>query len=198
MPPRPTTTVPNPAFYADEEVREAVADHFTAFAAIGPERIPQLWAALPEEYGYAIPEQGAWIIVKEVPHTELTGVFDVPLYSIWRARATHHQTTLKLRLPRKTTFKWPLLRAVINTPEGELTLLPGEYVPVKDMAVWLDLIGKGVSMNFIGAGEPGELAEQMFYLQSRGIRRRDALTLLLPSLTDQDFAYLTIDPGALA
>lgn len=196
--PLPSATIPNPEFYADPVVREAVADYYTMFAGIGVERIPQLWSALPEDYGYAIPKEGAWIVVKEVPHTELTGVFDVPLYSMWRARPCYRHTTLRLRLPRKTVVKWPLLRAVITTPEGELQLLPGEFTPLRNgLRQWVDLIGHGVDLHFMGDGEPGDLADALFYMQAHGIRRGDALAVLLPDLEDQGFAYLTIDPRML-
>jgi hypothetical protein len=193
--PRPSATIPNPAFFADPDVREEVADFFTGLGAIGSERIPTLWSALPEEHGYGIPEEGAWIMVKEPPHTEIPAP---PLYSIWRARRTFR--SYQVRIGRRKV-NWPLLRAVITTPHGELTLIPGEYQPVADLRRWLELVGEkdqgeeAVTIHFLGPGEPGGLAEQVFYIQTRGITRADALLLMLPDVEDADFAYLTVWPN---
>jgi hypothetical protein len=176
--------VPNPAFFEDEVVKELVADQCLDQQT--------LWSCLPPE-SCVIPDEGTWIIVKDVPHTNLD--FDVPLYSIWRAR--RHIRTRTFRLPTgprggKNEVHWPQMLAEIQTPGGDLVLYPTEYVTT-DIQKWLDLINEGVELNFIGPGEPGELEDQLFYLQCRGIPRTQALLLLLPSLTDDRFVYLTLD-----
>lgn len=180
--PRITTplTVPNPAIFEDEVVQETVANQCLD--------IQTLWSCFPPE-GSLVPEEGAWIIVKDVPHTALE--FDVPLYSIWRAKPAppyHREFVLGYR----KTIQWPMHRAVIQTPGGELTLYPTEFVTT-DLAKWMDMVDEGVTVNYMGIGEPGELAEQVWYMQAHGIPRHQALTLLLADLDDQGFAYLTLD-----
>lgn len=181
---RTPLTIPNPALTEDEELRELIADQCLD--------LQSLWSALPPE-NCVIPDEGCWIIVKEVPYTALE--FDVPLYSIWRARPVVRTRDFQVRWgPRggRQTVKWPLTLAEIQTPGGDLVLYPTEYVTT-DIERWLDLLDEGVTINYMGTGEPGELADQLFYLQAHGLPRREALTLLLPSLTDERFAYLTLD-----
>lgn len=158
----------------------------------------ELMSCVPEDYGLALPEEGAWIIVKDPPHTALE--WEVPFLSIFRATPFYRARTFRLPLgPRggRHEVRWPSLRAVIQTPGGELHLFPDEYGIVRDIATYVELVGAGVDLHFMGAGEPGEFAEQVFYLQAHGIARRDALLLLLPHLADDNFVYFTIDPRAL-
>lgn len=183
----PSPTIPNPDFMTDPGVRGAVEEVLWAYPFQG--RIPDVWAALPDEFGYAIPEQGAWIIVKEDPHTEIR----VPLYSMWYARPFYRHRKLKIN---RRWVQWPFLRAVLTTDVGELHLLPGEYETVKDIRVWLDLVGKGVVVNWLGEGEPGDYADKLFYMRARGIDRTDAMLSLLPGLEEQNFIYLTLDFAA--
>lgn len=185
MSPRAPARITNPAIYEDEEWRAWIADQCID--------IQTLYSCLPPE-NTVIPEEGAWIIVRDVPFTALE--FDVPRYSIWRARRFLRSRAFKTRRGgSRGHVNWPMMLAEIQTPGGDLVLYPTEYV-VTNVEKWLDLIGEGVTVNFIGAGEPGELAAQMFYLQAHGIPRREALTLLLPSLADDRFAYLTLDVAA--
>lgn len=219
MPTRPTKrvppkTVPNPEYEEfireDPDLREAVRDAIyqghvmsahllSRNKDINPFRLldgylSEVYAAFPDEGKCEIPEEGAWIIVKSVAPTALE--WDVPPMSVWRAKPFYRYREFILGresgLSRKTTIKWPMLRAVIQTPGGELHLLPNEFVTT-NIEVWLDNIGQGVTMHFLGAGEPGELEPQLFYIMAHGIPRREALTLLLPSLTDENFCYLTLD-----
>lgn len=184
----PTTTRER-NYYDDEDVREQVADQITAIPWGRAER--ELFSALPSDYGYVIPEGGGWVIVKEQPHTNIP---NPPLYSIWFAQPVYTSRTFKKVLVdrRKRNISWPCLKARLTTPHGELDLYPGEYVPT-DIEKWLEFIGKGVTVNFMGVGEPGDLEGQMFYLQAHGIRRHDALLLLLPHLANGNFIYLTLE-----
>jgi hypothetical protein len=157
--------------------------------------LPGLYACLPDQ-GYDLPEEGGWIMIKEPPTTSIP---DPPLYSMWLAKPVFYGRTLVGRrgiVPggKRTKVNWPMLRARIQTPYGELTLLPCEYVVVKHMPEWLDSIGDGVSLHFMGPGVvEGDMVERVFQMRSRGLRQRDALTLLLPEVTDQGFAWLSLD-----
>lgn len=191
----------------NEDVREGVRDAIYRLHALGGSMVKtsnpfalmdgylsDLYAAFPDEGNCKMPDEGAWIIIKSVPHTALE--WDVPPMSVWRAKPFYRYQEFVLGkesgLSRKTRVRWPMLRAVIQTPGGELHLLPNEFVTT-DIEVWLDNIGRGVTMHFLGAGEPEGLDEQLFYLTSHGIPHKEALSLLLPSIKDDNFAYLTLD-----
>ncbi len=184
---RKPTMIVNPELLSDDGVREQVADQCLD--------IQTLWSCLPPD-NTILPDAGAWILVRDVPHTVLP--FEVPLYSIWRARPVVRKRGVYIGGQhsdyggRRKLVQWPQMLAEIQTPGGDLVLYPTEYV-VTDVAKWLELLDDGVTLHFIGAGEPGDLSETLFYMRAHGLRRRDALTLLLPQLTDERFAYLTLD-----
>jgi hypothetical protein len=165
------------------------------YDAIRPDGPPGVYACMPDA-GYDLPEQGAWIMVKEPPTTAIP---DPPIYSMWLARPVYYSRIIRGRRGytpggSRAQINWPMLRARIVTPYGELTLLPGEYVPVKKLPEWMDQIGDGVSLHFMGPGVvEGDMAERVFQLRARGLRQRDALSLLLPELTDQGFCWLSLD-----
>lgn len=214
----PRKTIPNPEYTAalreNEELRDAIEDAIRTgyqavfstpttrsvnpFAALDGLN-SEVWSALPDRGGCEIPDEGAWVFVKRVPHTALDERFQVPVWSIWRARPEYRNRTFVLGkergLSRKTRIEWPCLLAVINTPGGELWLYPGEYttIPPDRLGVYLDAIGRGVEIHFLGAGDPGDLDNQLFYLMCHGIKRTNALLLLLPNLTDSDFCYFTVE-----
>lgn len=152
------------------------------------------WYAMdPERHHCAIPDEGAWIMVKRQPHTVIESP---PLYSMWRARPVYYALKLKRAPgPGRPTITWPLLRARISTPFGELTLLPDEFVPVTRLMEWVGSVGEGVSLHTMGPGAIGDedFEQRVFYLMSRGLARRDALLLLLPDVLDQEFAWLSLD-----
>lgn len=185
--PRPTATIPNPALYDDDDVRADVADQCLD--------LDTLYAALPED-SHLLPETGAWICVMAEPHVEIT----VPALSLWFAKPFYRSRKFQIggkgsaRGGRRQWVPWPLLRAVLQTPEGELQLLPTEYQRLRrGIGPLLDMVGKGLTMHWLDGHVPDELDEREFYLRSRGFSRRDALTLLLPGLEDQGFVYFTTE-----
>lgn len=130
-----------------------------------------------------IPEEGAWILVIEVPHTALQ--FDVPLLSMWRAR--HHELNSGAVTIAKGVKAWPQ-QAVISTPGGDLHLWAHEYVVISDPR---GLVGDpDTTLHQLG-GSPVLNEDHLFYLQSRGIQHRDAVLMLFDQITDQDFIYAT-------
>jgi hypothetical protein len=197
-------------YYNDPEVREQIEDriyheslhHGDAIRAHFPDRNPfahvdgyqgELDSAFPDERGTLIPEEGAWIVVKAQPYTNIPAP---PLYSMWFAKPVYVAREFKRILAdgRNRTIKWPMHRARITTPDGELTLLGGEYSVVKDLRPYLEMIGEGVDLHFIGP-EPDEVRERIFYLQAHGLHKGDAIAMVLPDLEDAGFCYLTLDLG---
>ena len=131
----------------------------------------------------AIPEEGAWILVIEVPHTVLA--WEVPLLSMWRAR--HHELNSGGVEIAKGVKVWPQ-QAVIATPGGDLHLWPHEYIVVTDP---VGLVGDPDSTLHQLGGTPVLSEDHLFYLQSRGIPHREAVMMLFEQITDQDFIYVT-------
>lgn len=150
----------NPAWAEWNYEREALQIGFYGPGTFG--------AYFPEEVEKEIPAQGCWIRVIDVPHTELSHRFDVPVLSMWRARHSimSHSEELCGRKPQL---------AVINTPGGELSLWPHEYVIVPEIREYVGC-EPDVTMHVLGDAKAyTEKQESMlFYMQSRGITRRDA------------------------
>jgi len=171
-------------FLDDEAVCEQVADHCLELST--------LHGCLPTPE-QRLPDEGGWIVLREQPYTEIPSP---PFASMWRARPVFAARTFRgiLAGGRRRTLKWPEERARIVTPAGELTLLMTEYAVVRDLRPYLDAEGAGVTLHVMGPGAvEDDLRERVFYLQCRGLKRADALTLLLPEVTDQTFAWLSMD-----
>lgn len=157
----------------------------------------ELYSALPFEHALEMAPEGAWIMVKRQPTTAIPSP---PFASIWRARTVYYSRTfLGLPFPgqrgssRRQT-QWPMTRARISTPAGELTLLPDEFTIVRKMDEWTRDIGSGVSLHLLGGDvAEADLADRVFYLQSHGLKRWQALSMLLPEVAEPGFAWLSID-----
>lgn len=149
----------------------------------------------PEVDRKAIPQEGAWIIVRDVPRTELLERFEVPRLSMWRARP--HVATIGART--LDTAVGPVVvhphQAVITTPGGDLHLWPHEYVLASNPGA---LIGDPDSTIHSLGGEPVLDAEQLFYLRSRGITEHEARLMLIDQVTSTDFVYVTMPDWAVA
>lgn len=199
----PTTQAEGPRnFYYDEGVREQIEDRlFQGEVVLNPGGNPgqallgwlsQVGAAFPDDRGYFIPEEGGWVIVKNPPHTIIPAP---PLYSMWFAKPIYTSRTFT-RISaggRSRNVNWPFLKARITTPDGELDLWPEEYVPCDDIMAFADMIGEGVTLNFLGP-EPDEIAERMFYLRAHGLGTKDATALLLGDM-QSNHVYLTLEVG---
>lgn len=139
----------------------------------------------PEEYDSAIPEEGAWILVLEEPHTVLRATFRVPVLSMWRARA-HSLNSGGFALDKGAKV-FPQ-QAVITTPGGDLHLWPHEYRVVENpMALASD---PDAELHALG-GQPVLDGQHLFYLQSRGIPHSEATMLLFDTISSLDFVYVT-------
>jgi hypothetical protein len=170
-------------YYEDEDVAEQIADRCIDFDTLS--------AALPDER-HQLPPEGAWIIVTGFPTTSIP---DPPLYSLWFARPVYYAREFRKVSAggRIRNVRWPLLRARIVTPHGELTLLPREFLKVLDLRKWLDEVGNGVTLHLLDETADDTLTERLFYLRARGLRPSAALELLLPETTSQDVAWLSLD-----
>lgn len=181
------TTVTERDYYFDPDVREEIADAIASNPLGGG--LTELYRALPAEHGFDLPEDGGWIIVKRQPHTAIEAP---PLYSIWRAERVYSSRKFKISAhSRRRWVNWPMLKARLLTPNGSLDLFPDEYVPT-DISKWLDMIGDGVEINFLGR-EPDEIKERIFYLRAHGLDRAQAASLVLPEITDSNYCYLTLE-----
>lgn len=170
--------IPNPEWMGSEDQRDE------AFRMASD--MEDFYSMCPEEAGAKIPEGGAWIMVKRPPMTEYT----VPPLSMWYAReeVTPRGTrTGNNRGPSQFYHK-----ATILTPKGDLSLWPGEYTVVKDISVYFAFPDDHIHINLLG----GEAVnpDQLFYLRSRGIAKKDAIKMLLGTVKTQDVAFVTVHP----
>lgn len=148
----------------------------------------------PERDGKLIPDEGAWVVVLEEPNTVLQSRFRVPAMSLWRSRAHVLETGMVAVSGAGVHEEHRPHQGVIVTPGGELHLWPHEYVIVPDP---LALIGlPGAELHSLG-GQPVLDEDQLFYLMSRGISRRDATLMLFATVTAQDYVYVTFPTGTL-
>lgn len=137
--------------------------------------------AFPEDYGNLLPEEGAWIRVNNPPNCEFT----VPPFSMWRAS--------RWFLPPNglgVSYK----QVKIITPKGDLGLWPHEYCIVKDITEWLG--HEHVYMRMLGEGaESGINPDQLFYIRSRGVSRREAERMLFTQITSQAYCWFETHPA---
>lgn len=133
----------------------------------------------------AIPEDGAWILILEVPHTPINEQFELPLLSMWRAR--RHDLNDGGVMTGEGIKLHPQ-QAVIATPAGDLHLWPHEYMVANDpMGLASD---PDATLHTLG-GEPVLDTEALFYLQSRGITHQQATMMLFDKIQSLDFVYVT-------
>lgn len=144
----------------------------------------------PESVGKALPKEGAWVIVTQEPNTVLRNDFRLPVPSMWRAKPRHLDVgaiTVHLDMGTQTYTAHPVI-AVITTPAGELGLWPHEYVIAsKPTEIASD---PDSTLNSLG-GQPLIDEDQLFYLRSRGIPRHQAVMMLLDTIENTDYAYVT-------
>lgn len=184
------STVRERDYYNDEMVREQIADQITAVP--WGRNAAELYRAFPDDYKCSLPDEGGWIIVKDLPHTNIP---NPPLYSIWWAKPIYMARPFpRIRAgKRRRTVHWPMLQARIATEHGDLDLYPVQEFSVTTIEKWLDLIGHGVTPHFVGPA-PDDLEQRMFYIRSRGISPQDALLMCLPGLeSDGSFVYFTLE-----
>lgn len=164
-----------------EDMADDMRDHI-AFL----EGQPGLQNRWPEEYDKEI-GNGAWILVVEEPYTEVKQLFTVPTPSLWWARPAGGRPYSIPYGPKSRPVMIPgVYKVVIETPGGSLWLFPHEYVVCKDPVPLIT--DPECTIHPLGgeATLDEELEEQMFYLQSRGITRQDALLMLMDGV---DFSH---------
>lgn len=149
-----------------EEEKDQIMSHIVA---ISDPKYP--FARLDEFHDYfpgnqEVPKEGAWILVKKCPPTEYT----VPPLSIWFATPW----------PMKGDKRMPH-RVKLVTPKGDLGMFPHEYALVTDMSKYWEFMGQGMTARFFG-NDKGIPADQLHYIRSRGISKRDAIIMLVGNI----------------
>jgi hypothetical protein len=124
-----------------------------------------------------VPEEGAWILVKELPGME----YMVPPLSIWFATPWP-----------QTSGRHQLHRVKIITPKGEIGVYPHEYSKVADPGKYFEFVGDGMTVKFFG-NEEGVPRDKLFYIRSRGISKKDAMLMLIGSIMAHGVMWLETD-----
>jgi hypothetical protein len=123
-----------------------------------------------------IPKEGAWVLVTESPSTQYT----VPPLSAWFAEPWPFDKKSSSSMPH---------RVRIVTPKGDLGLFPREYSIIKDVAKYFEFIGKDMAIKFFGSTQ-GVPEMPLFYLRSRGIPKKAAISLLLGQIKSHGVCWL--------
>jgi hypothetical protein len=123
-----------------------------------------------------VPENGAWIMVRKSPPTEYT----VPPMSFWFAEPW----------PMAGLVKNTVHRVKVVTPKGNLGILPHEYSLVKDISKYYEFLGGGIDIVFFGNEDTGLPPDKLLYLRSRGIKKQDAITMLIGEIKKHGVCYL--------
>lgn len=157
---------------AQEDAIEEMQDHVAYTLREPPER---RW---PELYDKHVGD-GAWVLVVSEPATELRDRFRIPTPSLWWARPeVSRPGSINMGSAAYPKTIPGYYRSIITTPAGDLWLWPEEYVVCSDPVPLIT--DPDCTIHPLG-GRPTldeELAEQLFYLQSRGWSYTDALLQL--------------------
>lgn len=132
--------------------------------------------AFPEDFGKLLPPEGKWIQIKESPHCEIT----VPPFSIWFAQPWTVSPNTKNRVK-------------IVTPAGTLGLWPHEYFVCEDMTQYLGREPEGILLHQMNE-RPVCNVDHLFYLMSRGLKRRTATMMLIKDIKDPTFLWMEFAP----
>lgn len=147
----------------------------------GPEPVRyEIARYFPETMDADIPEDGHWIMITYPPHTTCK----VKKFSIFYAMNDFGEPHYK--------YNFFFMRyAKIRTKDGDLRLWPWEYRKI-DISKYLEIIdGEHLTMKFLAKNPvmEKEVVERVFYLQTRGIPKKDCYALVLPELKDPSFCY---------
>lgn len=166
-----------------EQEQADVLQMLGSFASMGGGGFAGRCAAVEEFTNYfpganEVPEGGAWVLVKDPPFTEYT----VPPLSLWFAEPwdMDHE--------RRNSH-----RVKIITPKGELGLFPREYSIVSNPEKYLKFIGKDMTIKFFGS-TTGVPPDALFYLRSRGVKKEDAITMLIGQVRSHGVCWIETSP----
>lgn len=173
-----------PKYIVNPDWDEAAA-LYEDFRSNSMNSIQDVESTFPEKYGKKLAEGGQWVMVMTPPGTK----FQIPPFSIWFAQNWPMEMD-----ERGRGRKGPLpKRARILTPCGDLGVFPHEYSVVEDASAYLGREKEGILLHMMN-GQPAVNQEHLHYLMSRGIRRQDALLMLIHTIKDPTFLWFELAP----
>lgn len=87
-------------------------------------------------------------------------------------------------------------RVRILAPDGEVCVEPYEWERIPDLSPYLSAVdGEHVKLHDYGIKPSGTMADQLFYLRTRGIARADALELLFGEVRKPNVFWLELHPA---
>lgn len=142
------------------------------------------FAAVEQFFDYfpgdnVVPEEGGWVLIKSSPPTTPT----VPPLSVWFATPWPMESDA-LAVP---------FRAKILTPKGELGIFPREYSIVPNPNRYFEFIGQGMMLRFFGGDTAGIPEAALFYLRAKGVRKQDAIALLIGHVKQHGVLWIETD-----
>ena len=86
-------------------------------------------------------------------------------------------------------------RVKIMHDDGSLCLEPPEWTPVSNVDGLFDCIGDGLILHQLPGMNRGNVPDQVFYLQARGIAKQEAFRLLLGEVKRPNVCWLEPEAG---
>jgi hypothetical protein len=145
----------------------------------------------PEEFGKKLDIEGQWVMVILPPSTNIYVHYLGIYYAIPKEVG-------EINLPKYTVVtkdnqaetKYCNLVKIL-TPQGEVCLMPSEYVPIKDVSAYLGNKADGLTINWLSPRNDNFDTDLLLYIQSRGIPAAQAWELILGTVKNQNVCYLT-------
>jgi hypothetical protein len=83
-------------------------------------------------------------------------------------------------------------RVRIMAPAGEVSIEPYEWVPIPDISKYFDAVGNGIILHeyAVQAKQTSRMEDQIFYMQTRGLSRHEAMTLLLGEVRKPNVVWM--------
>ena len=147
----------------------------------------------PEDYGKAIPKEGAWIMVLDT-HSFGKSDSDRKTSSLWvKALSFYYAKPVVKNFDSDWQVGQKL--AQIITKQGEALLYPHEYNVVGDIYKYYESFGDGINIIWLNDKAEKEVGnpEALFYIRSRGISLKEAYKMILGEIKDQNLLYLESD-----
>lgn len=179
------------------KLKEKHIDHLNEGAMFGGEYQQNLEMYYPEDYGKAIPKDGAWIMVLDT-HSLAKSEDRGKSSSIWvRALSFFYAKPIV----RNFDADWQVGQkmAQIITKDGDVLLYPHEYNVVQDIYKYYESFGDGI--NIVWLNEKSEKAvgnpEMLLYIRSRGIGLKNAYKMILGEIRDSNLLYFEAEDNLL-
>lgn len=150
---------------------------------------------------YAMPDRvfpAGWHTTWPPGELDDTGFSSEQLSLLWRYRAKGRLRADEREQAKAMDATGVSLdqRVRILAPDGEVWIEPYEWTPIQSLEPYVGVIdGEHVKLHDYGVKPSGAMADQIFYLRSRGIPRAQAYELLVGEVRKHNVFWLELHPA---